>query len=110
MQHAQPRARLLKWIGRGALVPLAGLVAFGVAPALPALAGSWSLPVQLPGACGSSVAVNKAGAMVAGGTYQASGGITHVQVCPARTGRHGRWQTWVPAATSRTAGSTPSWR
>jgi len=31
-----------------------------------ALAASWSAPVRLPGSCGSSVAVNQAGAMAAG--------------------------------------------
>ncbi len=40
MQHAQARARSLKWIGRGALVSLAALAAFTVSPALPALAGT----------------------------------------------------------------------
>ena len=67
MQHAQSRARSLRWIGRVALAPLAGLIAFGVSPALPALAGTWSAPVQLPGSCGSSVTVNQAGAVAAGG-------------------------------------------
>ena len=78
MQHAQPRAQLGRWIGRGALVALAGLAVFGVSPALPALAASWSSPVGLPGPCGSSVAVNQAGAMAAGGTFTASGGTTQV--------------------------------
>jgi hypothetical protein len=90
MQHAQSRPRSLRWIGRGALVALAGLVAFGVSPALPALAASWSSPVQLPGSCGSSVAVNQAGAMAAGGTFTASDGTTHVQVCTSPNGK--TWQ------------------
>jgi hypothetical protein len=90
MQHAQSRARSRRWIGRGALAALAGLVAFAVSPALPALAGSWSAPVQLPGSCGSSVAVNRAGAMAAGGTFTASDGTTHVQVCTSPDGK--TWQ------------------
>ena len=88
MQHAQSRAR--SWIGRGGLTALAGLVAFGVSPALPALAASWSSPVQLPGSCGSSVAVDQAGALAAGGTFTASDGTTHVQVCTSPDGK--TWQ------------------
>src|SRR5215472_10338557 len=90
MQHAQSRAHSLRWIGRGALMALAGLIAFGVQPALPALAGSWSSPVPLPGSCGSSVAVNRAGAMVAGGTFTAADGTLHVQVCTSPDGK--TWQ------------------
>ncbi len=90
MQQAQSRTRSRRWIGRGALAALAGLVVFGVAPALPALAASWSSPVGLPGSCGSSVAVNQAGAMAAGGTFTASDGTTHVQVCTSSNG-----QTWT---------------
>ena len=90
MQHVQSRARSLRWVGRGALASLAALAAFGVSPALPALAGSWSSPVQLPGSCGSSVAVNPAGAMVAGGTFTAADGSTHVQVCSSSDGT--TWQ------------------
>ena len=90
MQHAQSRLRSLRWIGRVALASLAGLVAFGVSPALPALAGSWSGPVQLPGSCGSAVAVNQAGAMAAGGTFTAADGTTHVQVCTSPDGK--TWQ------------------
>jgi hypothetical protein len=90
MQHAQSRLRSLRWIGRGGLASLAGLVAFGVSPALPAQAGSWSSPVQLPGSCGSSVAVNKTGAMAAGGTFTAADGTTHVQVCTSPDGK--AWQ------------------
>jgi hypothetical protein len=80
----------VRWIGRGALTWLAGLVAFGVSPALPALAGSWSAPVPLLGSCGNVVAVNQAGAMAAGGTFQASDGTTHVQVCTSPDGT--TWQ------------------
>jgi hypothetical protein len=90
MQHAQSRARSLRWIGRSALASLAGLIGFGVSPALPALAGTWSSPVPLPGSCGSSVAVNQAGAMAAGGTFQAADGTTHVQVCTSPDGK--TWQ------------------
>jgi hypothetical protein len=87
MQHAQSRARSRRWIGRGGLTALAGLVAFGISPALPALATSWSAPVQLPGSCGSAVAVNQAGAMAAGGTFTAADGTTHVQVCTSPDGK-----------------------
>ncbi len=90
MQHAQSHTRSLRWIGRGALALLAGLVAFGVSPALPALAATWSSPVTLPGPCGTSVAVNQAGAMAAGGTFTASDGTTHVQVCTSPNGK--TWQ------------------
>jgi hypothetical protein len=90
MQHAQPRIRSRRWIGRGALVALAVLVVFGISPALPALAASWSSPVGLPGSCGSSVAVNQARAMAAGGTFTASDGSTHVQVCTSPNGS--TWQ------------------
>ena len=89
MQQAQSRTRSRRWMGRGALVALAGPAVFGVSPALPALAASWSSPVGLPGSCGSSVAVNQAGAMAAGGTFTASDGTTHVQVCTSPNG-----QTW----------------
>src|SRR5215471_21728180 len=87
MQHAQSRARSLKWISTGALASLAGLVALG---AQPALAASWSGPTQLPGSCGSSVAVNQAGAMAAGGTFTAADGTMHVQVCTSPDGK--TWQ------------------
>jgi len=90
MCQARSHTRSLRWIGRGALAWLAGLVAVGFAPALSALAGTWSAPVQLPGSCGSSVAVNQAGAMVAGGTFTAAGGTTHVQVCTSPDGK--TWQ------------------
>ena len=90
MLHAQSRAYSLRWIGRGAVLLLAGVVAFGVSPALSALAASWSAPVQLPGSCSSSVAVNRAGAMAAGGTFTAADGTTHVQVCTSPDGK--TWQ------------------
>ena len=90
MQHAQSRTRSRRWIGRGALVALAGAAVFGVSPALTALAATWSSPVDLPGSCGSSVAVNQAGAMAAGGTFTAADGTTHVQVCTSPNGK--TWQ------------------
>ncbi len=90
MEQAQSRTRSRRWIGRGALAALAGLAVFGISPALPALAASWSSPVGLPGSCGSSVAVNQAGAMAAGGTFTASDGTTHVQVCTSPNGT--TWQ------------------
>jgi hypothetical protein len=90
MQHAQSRAGLTRWMGRGSLVALAGLAVFGVSPALPALAASWSSPVGLPGSCGSSVAVNQAGAMAAGGTFTPSGGTLQVDVCTSTNGT--TWQ------------------
>jgi hypothetical protein len=90
MQHAQSRAGLRRWMGRGSLVALAGLAVFGVSPALPALAASWSSPVGLPESCGSSVAVNQAGAMAAGGTFTPSGGTLQVDVCTSTNGT--TWQ------------------
>ena len=77
MQLAQSRTRSLRWISTAALASLAGLGAWGVQPAS---AASWSGPTQLPGSCGSSVAVNQAGAMAAGGTFTAADGTLHVQV------------------------------
>jgi hypothetical protein len=102
MQHAQSRARARRWIGRGALVTLAGLAVFGVAPALPALAASWSSPAALPGSCGGSVAAGQAGVMAAGGTFTASDGSTHVQVCTSPDGK-----TWQAADLGQ-GGNAPS--
>ncbi len=90
MQHAQTRARARRWVGWGALASLAALIALGVQPVLPALAASWSAPVQLPGSCGSAVAVNQAGAVAAGGTFTAADGTMHVQVCTSPDGK--TWQ------------------
>jgi hypothetical protein len=90
MQHAQSRARSRRWIGRGALVALAGAAVFGFSPALSALAATWSSPVALPGSCGTSVAVNQAGVMAAGGTFTASGGTANVEVCTSTNGT--TWQ------------------
>src|SRR5271155_808841 len=102
MQNAQSRTRSRRWIGRGALVALAGAAVFGISPALPALAATWSSPVTLPGSCGSSVAVNQAGAMAAGGTFTASDGTTHVQVCTRSNGK-----TWQATDLGQ-GGNTPS--
>ena len=107
MQHAQSRLRSLRWTGRGALASLAGLVAFGVSPALPALAGTWSAPVQLPGSCGSSVAVNQAGAMAAGGTFTAADGTTHVQVCTSPDGKTWQATDLGPGGTEPHGGQHP---
>jgi hypothetical protein len=90
MQHAQSRTGSRRWIGRGALVALAGAAAFGFSPALPALAATWSSPVALPGSCGTSLAVNQAGAMAAAGTFTASGGTTNVEACTSTNGT--TWQ------------------
>jgi hypothetical protein len=87
MQHSQSRTRLSRWTGRCALVTLAGTAVFGISPALPALAASWSSPVALPGSCGSSAAVSQGGAMAAGGTFTASDGTTHAQVCTSPNGK-----------------------
>ena len=108
MQHAQSRLRSLRWIGRGALASLAGLVALGVSPALAALAGSWSAPVQLPGSCGSAVAVNQAGAMAAGGTFTAADGTTHVQVCTSPDGKTWQATDLGPGGTEPHGGQHPA--
>ena len=108
MQHAQSRARSRRWIGRGGLTALAGLITFAVLPALPALAASWSSPVQLPGACGSSVAVNRAGAMAAGGTFTAADGTTHVQVCTSPDGKTWQAADLGPGGTEPHGGQHPA--
>jgi hypothetical protein len=90
MQQAQSRTRSRRWIGRGTLAALAGLAVLGFSPALPALAASWSSPVALPGPCGSSVAVNQAGATAAGGTFTASSGTANAEVCTSTNG-----STWT---------------
>jgi len=107
MQHAQSRTRSLRWAGRGAVALLAGLVAAGVSPALPALAGTWSAPVQLPGSCGSAVAVNQAGAMAAGGTFTAADGTTHVQVCTSPDGKTWQAADLGPGGNAPDAGQHP---
>jgi hypothetical protein len=90
MQHAQARTRSLRWIGRGPSCLLSAWSRSGCRPPCLLWRPSWSAPVQLPGACGSSVAVNQAGAMAAGGTYRAADGTTHVQVCTSPDGK--TWQ------------------
>jgi hypothetical protein len=102
MQHSQSRTRSRRWVGRGTLAALAGAAVFGVSPALPALAATWSSPVALPGSCGSSVAVNQAGAMAAGGTFTASGGTANVEVCTSTNGT-----TWQATDLGQ-GGNTPS--
>src|SRR6516225_10361569 len=104
MQLAQSRARSLRWISTGAVASLAGLVALG---AQPALAASWSGPVQLPGSCGSSVAVNQAGAMAAGGTFQAADGTTHVQACTSPDGKTWQATDLGPGGTEPHGGQHP---
>ncbi len=108
MQHAQSRARSRRWIGRGGLTALAGLITFAVLPALPALAASWSSPVQLPGSCGSSVAVNRAGAMAAGGTFTAADGTTHVQLCTSPDGKTWQAADLGPGGTEPHGGQHPA--
>ena len=108
MQHAQSRARSRRWIGRGGLTALAGLITFAVLPALPALAASWSSPVSLPGSCGSSVAVNRAGAMAAGGTFTAADGTTHIQVCTSPDGKTWQAADLGPGGTEPHGGQHPA--
>jgi len=108
MQHAQSRVRSRRWIGRGGLASLAALIAFGILPALPALAASWSPPVSLPGSCGSSVAVNRAGAMAAGGTFTAADGTTHVQVCTSPDGKTWQAADLGPGGTEPHGGQHPA--
>ncbi|MBR7838758.1 hypothetical protein KDL01_36155 [Actinospica durhamensis] len=89
MRPVPLRIRSLGRVGRVALVASVGLVAWAVASA-PAWAASWSAPVALPGSCGSSVALNPAGATAAGGTFTAADGSTHVEVCTSSDGKS--WQ------------------
>jgi hypothetical protein len=95
MQHAQSRPRSRTRITRGSLAVLAGLAVSGLLPALPAQAlTSWSPPVQLPGACGTALAVNATGAQVAAGSQQNASGSMSVQVCTSADG-----QNWSAPAT-----------
>jgi hypothetical protein len=86
-----------RFIARGAFTLPALLIALGFSTtvALPAqAAGSWSPPVQLPGSCGASVAVNAAGAQATAGF---SNSDMSVQVCTSVEG-----QTWsAPVALAR---------
>jgi hypothetical protein len=84
-------------IRRGGLALPALLIAIatGTALALPAQAvTSWSPPVQLPGACGTALAVNAAGAEVAAGYQQNADGSMSVQVCTSANG-----QSWSAPVT-----------
>ncbi len=77
-------------ISRGAVALPALLIAVAVSTvvAVPAqAAGSWSPPVQLPGLCGGSVAVNAAGAQAAAGFGQNGGGSASVQACTSADGQ-----------------------
>ena len=85
------------FIRRGGLALPALLIAIatGTALALPAQAlTSWSPPVQLPGACGTALAVNAAGAEVAAGYQQTASGSMSVQVCTSADG-----QSWSAPVT-----------
>src|SRR5690349_8819304 len=86
-----------RFIPRGAFALSALLIALSTsaALALPAqAAGSWSPPVQLPGSCGGSVAVNAAGAQAAAGYQQNPDNNITVQVCTSADG-----QTWSAPVT-----------
>jgi hypothetical protein len=79
-------------IRRAGLVLAAALIALGTGTVLAspaqALTG-WSPPVQLPGACGASLAVNAAGTEVAAGSQQNPDNTVSVQACTSADG-----QTW----------------
>jgi hypothetical protein len=82
---------------RAGLVLAAALIALGTGTVLasPAQAlTSWSPPVQLPGACGASLAVNAAGTEVAAGSQPNSGLTPPLQVCTSADG-----QTWSAPVT-----------
>jgi hypothetical protein len=84
-----------RFIPRGAFALPALLIALGTctAVALPAqAAGSWSQPVQLPGSCGGSGAVNAAGAQATAGS--SNNADMSVQVCTSVDG-----QTWSAPVT-----------
>src|SRR5258707_3263956 len=88
-----------RFIPRGAVALPALLIAVGTsaAAAVPAqAAGSWSPPVQLPGSCGGSVAVNAAGAQAAAGYQQNPDNSITVQACPSGDGQTWSWP--VPPA------------
>ena len=84
-------------IRRGGLVLPAALIALGTGTVLAspaqALTG-WSPPVQLPGACGASLAVNAAGTEVAAGSQQNPDNTVSVQACTSADG-----QTWSAPVT-----------
>ncbi|HEV2372816.1 MAG TPA: hypothetical protein VGS19_11665 [Streptosporangiaceae bacterium] len=86
-----------RFIPCGAFVLPALLIAVAASTvvAVPAQAvGSWSPPVQLPGSCGGSVAVNAAGAQAAAGYQQNPDNSITVQVCTSADG-----QTWSAPVT-----------
>jgi len=76
-----------RFIPREAFALPALLIALGsstaVAPPAQA-AASWSAPVQLPGLCGASIAVNAAGALVSAGSSNPN---MSVQVCTSSDGQ-----------------------
>jgi hypothetical protein len=83
-----------RFIPREAFALPALLIALGTSTAVapPAqAAGSWSAPVQLPGLCGGSVAVNAAGAQVTAGFSNAN---MSIQVCASADG-----QSWSAPVT-----------
>ena len=83
-----------RFIHRGAFALPALLIALGTSTAVapPAqAAGSWSAPVQLPGLCGGSIAVNAAGAQVTAGFTNAN---MSIQVCTSADG-----QSWSAPVT-----------
>jgi len=91
-----------RFIHRGASALPALLIALGASAAVvpPAqAAGSWSAPVQLPGLCGVSVAVNAAGAQVTAGFSNAN---MSIQVCTSADG-----QNWS-APVTRAQGVSPA--
>ena len=84
-------------IRRCGLVLPAVLIALGTGTVLasPVQAlTAWSPPVQLPGACGASLAVNAAGTEVAAGSQPNSGLTPPLQVCTSADG-----QTWSAPVT-----------
>src|SRR5690348_2655316 len=86
-----------RFIPRGAvaLPTLLIAAAASTAVAVPAqAASSWSPPVQLPGSCGGSVAVNAAGVQAAAGYQQNPDNSITVQVCTSADG-----QTWSAPVT-----------
>jgi len=83
-----------RFIHSGAVALPALLIALGASSAVapPAhAAGSWSAPVQLPGLCGVSIAVNAAGAQATAGFSNAN---MSIQVCASPDG-----QTWSAPVT-----------
>jgi hypothetical protein len=74
---------------KGAQATKQGSITMATSVAVPPpaqAAGSWSAPVQLPGSCGASIAVNAAGAQVTAGFTTGNGSV---QACTSLDG-----QTW----------------